>query len=330
MRNNSLKEIWIELEKAKTVLLFPHVLMDGDSLGSSVALCIALRKKGKECYILIEDSVPAYLEFIAKDYCISDQTVLEDLDVSICLDCGTYDRIEKRKEKFDTAKITICIDHHRTSEPFLDMNYIAPKASSTAEIIFEMLESNDVKINKEMAEAIFAGVITDTGNFQYENTTKKTHEIAMKLYDIGINSEYICTEIYENVTIERLILQAKVLDRMKVFADGKGAIAHVSKKTLKDANAKMEDTEGLVVLLRSIKGVEISALVKQYSNKVCKVALRSKHYGDVSKIAAKYNGGGHKKAAGCTIELGIEATKKLMMKEIEEELQRSKKEKKSK
>ncbi len=312
MNKDILKQITQKLKEAETVLVYPHVVMDGDTLGSSIALCIALRKLGKEAYILIEDEIPGYLLFLEKDYCTYDQQVIDEPDVSIAIDCSDIERFLERKEKFLSGKVSISIDHHKTTKLFADLNYIDENAAATSEIILDLIKLLDVEIDIEMAESIYTAIVTDTGNFQYTNTTKHTHLVTAELFDKGIDLEKISVEIYQNIRLEQLKIAGVVFDNMEMLYNGKGNTAFVTQEMLKTTGALMEETEGIIGTLRNISGVEISAFLKEKQINEIKVSLRAKTYGDVSVIAQKFGGGGHKKAAGCTLYTSLEDAKKLI------------------
>ena len=164
----------------------------------------------------------------------------------------------------------------------------------------------EIEFDKEIGEALFAAITTDTGNFQYSNTTKETHEIVAKLYDTGIDANGVSVELYERVSPEKIKLESEILSNLKISDDGKLAIGFVSRKMLGETGAKPEDSEGTVSQIRSIDGVEIAVLIKEKEDFLCKASLRGKHYADVSKIAEVYQGGGHTKAAGCTLHMALE------------------------
>jgi len=318
--NDSLSEIGNKLLASESIYLFPHVNMDGDTLGSAVAICKALRNAGKECWVLIEDDVVLYLKFLDKGYCTYDQDKIKNPDICMCIDCADIDRFIKRKEKFLRGKTTMCIDHHFTSLHFADYNYIDPTAGATGEIIYDLLCEMNLSIDQEMGEALFAAITTDTGNFQYSNTTRKTHIVVGNLYDIGIDANKVSVEIYENVRLEKLLIKCKGISTMQVFADGKAAIAFVTQNMLSEIGATIDETEGIGEMLRSISGIEISAFLKEENSTTIKVGMRAKTYGNVAKICEKFGGGGHIKAAGCTINDTMEAATRLIMEEIENQL----------
>ncbi len=308
--NSTLEQIASKLKSAETILLYPHVIMDGDTLGSSIALCAALRKIGKKVHILIEDQIPSYLLFLEKDYCTFDQNILDAPDISISVDCSDIERFVMRKDKFLTGKFSICLDHHRTNNYFGEMNYIDANAGATGEIVYHLIKAMGIDLNVEMAEAIYTAITTDTGNFQYTNTTKTTHLITADLFDIGIDLEKISVEVYQNIRHEKLKIMNEVINTIEMLCDGKADIAFVTQEMLEKTGALMEETEGIIETLRNISGVEISAFLKEIRPNEIKVGLRSKTYGDVSAIAQSFGGGGHKKAAGCTLNTTLQEAKR--------------------
>lgn len=311
--NNTLREIGDTLAKAKGILIIPHELMDGDAFGSAIALCKSLRLLGKEAWILLEDKIPDYLEFMDKGYCTYDQTIVGEPDVSMCIDCGDKSRFKKRTDAFERAKTRICLDHHTTSRRSFDLNYVDGKAAATGEIVYDLLTEMEWPMDKEIAEAIFAAITTDTGNFQFSNTTKRSHEIVIALYDKGINFSKVSVAIYQNESMDKFRLESKVIESAEIFAGGLGVVACVTQDMLRECNCTMEEAEGIVAKLRSIRGVEVSALIKEYPDGCMKVGLRAKHIGDVSLIATQFGGGGHVKAAGCTICDSMENVKAAMI-----------------
>ena len=319
-QNNSMKEIGQKLAAAQSVVLFPHISTDGDALGSCVALCAALRNAGKQAYILMEEETPEYVGFLDQGYCTQDQDIIEEPDICMCVDCSETKRFPGRRDAFFKGRTTICIDHHVTSEPFADYNYIDGGAAATCELIYKLLTVMEVEITKEIAEALYTGISTDTGNFQYSNTTKETHLIAAELLDAGIDHNKLTVLLYQNTKLERLRITCRVLDTMEIFAEGKAAIACVTQQMLDEEGCAMEDAEGSIDLLRNIMGVEIAAILKERGPGVIKASMRAKTTANVAEIAAKFGGGGHIKAAGCTFETDMQAAWDELKEAIEESL----------
>lgn len=321
-QNNSMKEIGEQLLAAESVLLFPHINMDGDTLGACTALCEALQTAGKRAAILVEEEVPEYVKFLDQGYCSQDPDVIEDPDICMCVDCSETKRFPGRTEAFFKGRVTICIDHHVTSEPFADYNYIDGGAAATCELVYSLLRTMGMEITKEMAEAIYTGISTDTGNFQYSNTTKDTHLIAAALMDAGIDHNKITVQLYQNTRLEKIRIINKVMENMLIFSDGRGAIAYASRQMMDDVGISVDETEGVIDILRNIMGVEIAAFVKEREADLIKVSLRAKTDGNVAAIAAEFGGGGHIKAAGCTLHTDLETACNQIKEAIEESLRK--------
>ena len=315
--NNTFKEIASVLNASHTILLYPHVSADGDALGSCTALCKALRMKGKECYILVEEELPLNLKFLDKGYCTDDQNIIEDVDVSFCVDCGDETRFPNRTEKFAQGKVSICLDHHRTTKDFCDYNYVDPEASATGELVFDLLQEMGTPADVEIGEALFAAITTDTGNFQYSNTTRKAFEIMTELLDWGVDTNKVSVQLYENIRLERKIIESMAFSTMNILADGKAAIAYVTQEMIEKSGALSEETENVIQQLRSIAGVEYAAFLKEKGENMVRLSLRAKTEGDVAVIAEKFGGGGHIKASGATLEMPIEEAVAAVTAELE-------------
>jgi phosphoesterase RecJ-like protein len=301
-----LQEISEIIKKADTLALYPHVNMDGDTLGSCMALCLALKAMGKKVDVIIDDAIPDNLKFLDDGSCTEDLKKGEGVDIACCLDCADRERLGKRGTLFPSAGITVSIDHHMVANPFCDYNYTDTEAAATGEIVYKLLEIMDFPGSKEAGNALFTAITTDTGNFQYSNTRGETHRIMAKLYDWGIEPDRVSVLIYDSNRPERLMLESLSLSRMELLLGGKVAISYVSQKMLEQAGAEMYESERIVNELRSIAGVEVSCLVKENSIRECKVSMRSKNDFDISLLASKFHGGGHKKAAGFTLNKSLD------------------------
>lgn len=301
---------------AKSILLFPHVNMDGDCLGSSVALCKGLRSLGKISYVLIEDEIPANLTFLDNSYCTFDKNVIEKPEICMTVDCAGIERFANRKDKFLQGETLMCIDHHSTSEYFSEYNLIDSKAAATGELVYKLLLKLKVQLDAEIGEALYAAITTDTGNFQYSNTTKETHEIIAHLYELGINHSKVSVKIYQNIRQEKLLMTSISLSTMKLLLNGRVAIAYLRQKALTDTGATIDEAEGIVETLRSISGVEVAIFLKETLDGSIKVSMRAKKDFDVAKFSARFGGGGHVKAAGFTMNGPIEKCVDIISEEI--------------
>lgn len=313
---SEMEEMISKILSSDSILLFPHTHMDGDCLGSAVALCKGLRWLGKTSYVLIEDDIPANLKFLENGVCTYDQSVISEPDICMTVDCAEIHRFVLRKEKFLQGRTTMCLDHHSTSKPFADYNYIDPAAAATGELVYKLLMAMGVELDREMGEALYAAITTDTGNFQYSNTTKKTHEIIGHLFDVGINHSKVSEEIYQNIRLEKLLMTSISLSSMKLFMEDKIAIACLRQRDLEATGATIDEAEGIVETMRSISSVEIAVILKEQKDGKVKVSMRSKKNFDVAKFSTRFGGGGHVKAAGFNMEEPIEQCVEIIANEL--------------
>ena len=322
-RTPYMKKIAGTLISADSMYIFPHYVADGDAIGSCASLCHLMRKLGKEAHILMEDEIPDNLMFLDKEYVIyaTDKDELPERDLCIALDCSNFDRFPERQRLFrECGRQTACIDHHKAFVEFADINLIDPYASAAAELMYELYLYMGLEIDVEAAEAIYTGIVTDTGNFQYTNTTRKTHLIAADLYARGINTRKLNIIIYQSDRPQKLKLHAMIMNHMQIFCDGRASMAYVTLDMYKEAGAKTSESDGINSKIRDIKGVEIAVFMREKVNNEIKVGFRSKDYMDVSEICVKFGGGGHPHAAGCTMKMSMEETILTMKKAVEDAL----------
>lgn len=311
-----------EIQRGEKILIFPHISIDGDALGSAVSLCNVLRKLNKEAMILMEDEIPEYLKFISmKDYFTYDLEYFKSHDVSISVDCGDDTRYPDRKVAFDRGSVKISIDHHATTTAMNDLDYIDPAAAATGEMIYLIIKALEEKykiplMDKQVAEAIYVALVKDTGNFCYTNTRRETHLIVADLFNYDLDIERITVELFQSVRHEKLKLSHEVINTIEMFCDSKANLAYMTNEMLHKTGATKDEAEGLIDILRDIKGIEISAFLKENPDGNFKVSLRSKTFGDVGSIAMKYGGGGHRKASGFNAQGPIDNVIKLVKEEI--------------
>ena len=301
--NNSMKIVLNDILKGKkSVALGGHVRPDGDCVGSCMGLYHYLREQYPDI------CTDVYLEEVPEAYSIikgTDEvkTQIDDsavYDLFICLDCGDVQRLGFSGPLFENAKETLCIDHHISNDAFADYNYIVPDASSTSELVYNMADRD--KISLASAEALYMGIVHDTGVFQYSCTSPETMEAAAELMRKGINgSEIIDKTYYEKSYIQNQILGRALLESMLIM-DKKCIVSVIRQKSMKFFQAQPSDLEGIVSQLRQTKGVEVAIFLHEISPQQFKVSLRSKGKVDVSEIAQYYGGGGHVRAAGVTME----------------------------
>lgn len=286
------------LKDKRRVALGGHVRPDGDCVGSCMGLYLYL----KEQFPHIHTDV--YLEGVPDAYRMISGTgdvkteISEDgaYDLFICLDCGDTKRLGFSQPLFEAAGETLCIDHHISNEAYADNNYIVPESSSTSELVFTLLDRE--KISKAVAEALYMGIVHDTGVFQYSCTSPETMEIAAELMRKGINgSEIIEKTYYEKTYIQNQILGRALLESMLVM-DKRCIVSVIRQRSMRFFQAQPSDLEGIVSQLRQTKDVEVAIFLHEIEPQKFKVSLRSKGVVDVSVIAKHFGGGGHVRAAG--------------------------------
>lgn len=289
------------LEHAQTVAIAGHMRPDGDCVGSCMGLYHYIKRwyPEKDVDVYLED-IPNSFHFIQRTEEISHELKGKQYDLFVALDCGDSKRLGFAEEAFCQAKATICVDHHISNEAYGENNYIKPDASSTSELVYELLEKE--KITKEVAECLYLGIVHDTGVFQYTCTAPQTMIVAADLMSKGIDYSRIITDtFYEKTYVQNQILGRALLESI-LFLDGQCIVSVISKKTMDFYGATSKDLEGIVSQLRVTKGVKVAIFM--YETEFCeyKISLRSDSDVDVSMIAAYFGGGGHQKAAGLTMK----------------------------
>jgi len=315
------KEISKLIAEAGGIAIFPHISADGDAIGSSLALGLALKNAGKKIAIYIEESIPTVFKFLPgielADFYNEDS---DTMDLNIALDTGDVGRLASRAEAFFKAPCTINIDHHVTNTKFGHLNFVDALSASTGEIVYSLIKQMKLKIDTDIATCLYTAIATDTGGFQYQNTTAETHRIAAELLETGINVGELSQRIFDNTTYEKLKVTQKAIELLELLENSRFAVVALSLEDIRSTGAKDEDCDGIVNIGRSIEGVEVSALIKEKENNEIRVNLRSKSYVDVSEVAAIYGGGGHKRAAGCTINGSLEDAKVKIINAVKDRL----------
>lgn len=299
-----MNKINAELNGVKTIVIAGHIRPDGDCIGSCTALYLYLKQNMAQLGL---DKVDVYLEPFGNEFRIltdveeikHNYDTSEIYDLFISLDCGSLDRLGNALKFYDTAKKTINIDHHISNQGFAKINHVVADASSTCEVLFSLMEEE--LITREIAEALYVGIIHDTGVFKHSNTSEKTMNIAGKLISKGINfSELIDESFYSKTYIQNQILGRCLMESILVL-DEKVVFASLSRRMLDFYEATTADLDGVIDQLRVTKGTEVAIFIYETELHEYKVSMRSNGEVNVSKIAVYFGGGGHIKAAGCTM-----------------------------
>jgi len=310
-------------ESGQRFVITSHVNPDGDALGSEAALAGYLKSIGKEVLVYNSNATPANYSFLDSNNSfiqyqspLHRETILT-ADYMIILDISDWPRLRdigKDIRELDIKKI--CIDHHPTEDPVGDILLINTDASSTGEILFELLQFCDAKISKKVAEALFTSLMTDTGSFRFSNTTQRTLQVAAELVRLGAKPPKVYANVYEQESYAKAKLQAYVINNLKFEAEGRVAWFSLSKELLDRMGVKQTDTEGLSDYPRRIQGVEIAIMFSVIENNRIKISLRSKGKYVINKIAQKLGGGGHPFAAGILLTGNLKEVSSIILNEI--------------
>ncbi len=304
------EEVLAELRSGEKFLLVTHENPDGDALGSLVAMNEILRGLGKDTVMFMSDEdFPLPSEY--RDMPLDDVLHLPPADAEertiVFLDCGNIDRMPVSFLRRDDAHI-VNIDHHHDNTMFGTANLVVDGASCTAEIIWDLNRDLGVDLTVEIAEALYVALVTDTGKFQYENTTPTSHLMAAELLEHGVDVHGIFRRLFENLPFAKLQLLARVLSRIERYDDGRLTMSFIGRSDYEETGADENDSEGIVDHIRALEGTVVAALVREQLKEgregVKKVSLRaSADEVDVSVIARKQGGGGHRQAAGFSTTL---------------------------
>lgn len=300
---NSLADVATALQQSRNLVVSGHIMPDGDSIGSTLALGLALEKLGKKVTMICSEPVPETYQFLPGADRIQQELPPSDYDTLVMVDCSVQERLAKQLHGLLKDGITVInIDHHVSTDTFADINYINSHAAATGEIIYDLLVNMGIDIDQPIALNLYTAIVTDTGSFRYESTTPATHRRVADLLDKGIQVGQVSKLIFDEKPIETINILKTVLPTLSISPCGKVAWISLDWATKEKLQAKDEHTENLINYPRQIKGVEVALFFKALSRETVKVSLRSNHYVDVNKLAGNFGGGGHKRAAGCQIQ----------------------------
>lgn len=303
---NTFLEIKDKIFSEDNIVVISHVNPDGDAIGSGLALTLGLKKIGKNVRFILQDKYPDSVKFLNEINIVEqyDENNEYKFDLSICVDGATDDRLGKAKELLKN-RFVINIDHHISNTLYGKLNYVE-EISSTSELIYKFLKFCEIDIDINMAEALYTGLVNDTGNFSHDNVTEKTFEMAAELKRIGASNSKVVREFFNTKSLPAIKLLGIAMYEMEYNENKKLVYYFMSKEILDKYNGRKEDTEGIVEKLISFKEAEVSLFLREDKIGVIKGSMRSKHDIDVNKIASIFGGGGHRKAAGFTSELPAE------------------------
>lgn len=296
-----------EIEAAQTICIQAHTNPDGDALGSGLALTKIMQAKwpNKDIVALLADDfeiprIYRFLPYVDELMCASQYEGSPDLFISV--DVSTPDRLSLGKELMLSAKRRVIFDHHPCQEPLADAYIIRTSAAATGVIISEFAMFLGEAITPDVANLLMCAIMTDTGRFQYQNADPEAFAIASHLVDAGANPSLVSLNVYQNFTLQYLHLEAQVMARIVTFEDGKIAYSYATQADFERTGASLDECDGLIDVVRSVSGSTVALFLKELPDGQVRGNLRSKCDLDISGVARALGGGGHKAAAGFTVE----------------------------
>ena len=312
----------ITLLEAKSLLLkndnfhiLTHRYPDGDTLGCAFALCYALRDMGKKANVIINGKLPSKFTYLAENY--ADQNFLEQYVVSV--DVADVKLLGEYKEEYEN-RIDLCLDHHASNCVEAENVFVDSDCAAACEIIHELIKALGVPFTKDIANALYTGISTDTGCFCYSNTTAQTHRIAGELMESGCDFGLINRINFETKTRAKLKMERMVYDTMEFYCSGKCAIIYTTIAMQNSLNAGDDEMEGLASIPRQIEGVKIGITMREKEDGTFKVSVRTNDGINACEFCSRFGGGGHVAASGCSIKGDLQTVKYLLIKAAEEVL----------
>lgn len=299
--------------RAKTIGIFTHVSPDGDAIGSSLGLYLGLKQLKKDVDVVVDEYSRCFHFLPAREDMKEEGR--KEYDLVIALDCASQSRLFDPNDSFLHSKVTVSIDHHASNTYFANFNYVEDESPATCKTLIKVLKRLNVSINKEIGECLMAGIITDSGGFRYSTVDDETFEFAAQMLDVGVPISDIYYRTFDVKTKAQFELSSIATSRLTFYSKDRIAFTYITMEDLKKVKAAAGDHEGIVNIGRNIEGVEVSIFLREDEDGTYKVSFRSNDFVDVSEVAKMFDGGGHARAAGCTIDPPFEVAVKKLIKE---------------
>ena len=300
------------LDQAERVALVCHVNPDADAMGSMLGLAVFLASRGKDVSASFPNGLaeaPRWTQSLpGREHLVAPGKMPKDPQVTVTLDAADRDRLGGLSHLLDKAPVSICIDHHRTNEGFGTINLVDAQAAATAEVVFRLIHRMGGPVGPDVATCLYAGLVTDTGRFQYEATTPEVLRVVAELREQPFDHARLAQALFEDASLGYLRLLGRLLERIEHVPQADLVWAYVTRKDLDDAEVPIQETDDLIDLVRQAREADVAAVIKEQREGGFKVSLRSRGKTDVSAVAAAHGGGGHRLAAGYSSKAGLEDT----------------------
>lgn len=316
------KSVLNTIRRHREFLVTTHHNPDADAVSSALAMAMFLKSMGKKVCVLNEDACPQWLKFLPGTSMFKKVSDVKKVDytAAIVLDCGDLKRVGGVKKFIQEGKPLINIDHHVTNDKFGSINVVAPKASSTCEMIFDLFKEAGHPLNKNLALLLYAGIMTDTGSFRFENTSAHSHAVVEKLMAFNFSAARMYDHLYVGIPVKDMKLFTDVVHKARLLYGNKVFCVPLPRRVVERFSKSFDLKEKLFTFLRSVEGIEVVVILTELSPKEVRVNLRSQNDFDVASLAQQFDGGGHKKAAGCKIYRPLLQAQKIICSAIHKKL----------
>ncbi len=306
------------INKADSIGIFTHVAPDGDAIGSSLALYLGLKQLKKNVEVITDEYSKCFNFLPFREEIKSSSK--KSYDLAIALDCATRPRLFDPFHSFDKSSSTVVIDHHSSNTYFANFNYVEANSPAVCKTLVKILRYLNVSITKDIGDCLMAGIITDSGGFRYDTVDSETFEIAADMLEIGVNISDIYYRTFDLRSLPQFNLMTIATSRLKFYFKNRVSLTYITRNDFKKTKASVGDHEGIVNIGRNIEGVEVSIFLREDEDGSYKVSLRSNRYVDVSEIGELFDGGGHSRAAGCTMNVSLNDAIKELLREVNKRL----------
>lgn len=319
-----IREVISAIRENERFLVATHVRPDGDAIGALLGMKLMIERLGKKADAFCRDEFPPEFGFLpAADTVGAFPSSDVRYDAAVLVDCGEFDRVGDALYEYIGSRVPVVIniDHHLTSSPFANFDWMETGASSTCEMLFDLCMHLSLAPDADLATLLYTGIITDTGSFRFTNTNRRVFEVSTILVESGADPARIAQEIYDSTSPEKLSLLAMALGTVEFYANSRVAAAELSRSMLDRTGTSYADSEGFINHLRSVKTVELAVFFREGSDGIIHVSLRSRDGIDVARFAQRHGGGGHRQAAACRIEGALGSVRSMIIKEAVEYLE---------
>lgn len=316
--NNSFEELREIMANSERIVIGGHQNPDGDAIGACFALARSLKKMGKDVRVALQTYATKYEVIPGKELLLPEECYTDlDVELFISLDCGDRERLKEATELFDKAEKTINIDHHRSNRFFGQYNFVDADASSTCEIIYRLLR-DEMPVDMDIAAALYAGIIYDTAGFRHSSTSPFTMMAAGDLLTYSIPFNTIYTRFFDNRSFSEMKITGRAYDNAKQLYDGKFIYTTITTAEVAECNGTNKELDTIINYMKGVQGTKVACFLYEKNPDEVKASFRGDDGYDVCALSEKFGGGGHVKAAGCTINDSIENALKLVLAEIEQ------------